>query len=70
MLDSIKGTESHYTRNGIRNAFSTSNESNAKGKRVIEDHFDHAYDLENNLMEKGKFELLEKVQAPSKVNIH
>lgn len=41
-----------------------------KGKRAIEDHFDHAYELENNLMEKGKFELLEKVQAPSKVDIH
>lgn len=41
-----------------------------RGKRAIEDHFDHAYDLENNLMEKGKFELLEKVQAPSKVDIH
>ncbi|KMY43003.1 UTP--glucose-1-phosphate uridylyltransferase [Bacillus sp. FJAT-27916] len=41
-----------------------------KGKRSIEDHFDHAYELENNLMEKGKFELLEKVQAPSKVDIH
>ncbi|WP_148630469.1 UTP--glucose-1-phosphate uridylyltransferase GalU [Bacillus sp. E214] len=41
-----------------------------KGKRSIEDHFDHAYDLENNLMEKGKFDLLEKVQAPSKVDIH
>ena len=41
-----------------------------KGKRSIEDHFDHAYELENNLMEKGKFDLLEKVQAPSKVDIH
>ena len=41
-----------------------------KGKRSIEDHFDHAYELENNLMEKGKFDLLEKVIAPSKVDIH
>ncbi|OCA84619.1 UTP--glucose-1-phosphate uridylyltransferase GalU [Bacillus sp. FJAT-27986] len=41
-----------------------------KGKRSIEDHFDHAYDLENNLLEKGKLDLLEKVQAPSKVDIH
>lgn len=41
-----------------------------KGKRSIEDHFDNAFELENNLMEKNKFELLEKVQAPSKVDIH
>lgn len=41
-----------------------------KGKRAIEDHFDHAFDLEQNLMEKGKYELLEKVQESSKVNIH
>ena len=41
-----------------------------KGKRAIEDHFDNAFELENNLMEKKKFELLEKVQAPSKVDIH
>ena len=41
-----------------------------KGKRAIEDHFDKAFELEANLMEKNKFELLEKVQAPSKVDIH
>lgn len=41
-----------------------------KGKRAIEDHFDNAYELENNLLEKEKFDLLEKVQAPSKVEIH
>ncbi len=41
-----------------------------KGKRSIEDHFDYAYDLENRLIEKGNFDLLEKVQAPSKVDIH
>ncbi|MFD2442786.1 UTP--glucose-1-phosphate uridylyltransferase GalU [Bacillus sp. CGMCC 1.16607] len=41
-----------------------------KGKRSIEDHFDNAFELENSLMEKNKFELLEKVQAPSKVDIH
>ncbi|MFJ7637348.1 UTP--glucose-1-phosphate uridylyltransferase GalU [Peribacillus sp. NPDC097225] len=41
-----------------------------KGKRAIEDHFDNAFELENNLMEKNKFELLEKVQASSKVDIH
>jgi len=41
-----------------------------KGKRAIEDHFDNAFELENNLMEKSKFELLEKVQASSKVDIH
>ncbi|MBO9129958.1 UTP--glucose-1-phosphate uridylyltransferase GalU [Bacillus sp. 165] len=42
-----------------------------KGKRAIEDHFDHAFELEQNLLEKGKYELLEKVQASSNmVNIH
>lgn len=33
-----------------------------KGKRAIEDHFDFAIELEQNLIEKEKFELLEKVQ--------
>lgn len=42
-----------------------------KGKRAIEDHFDHAFELEQNLLEKGKTELLEKVQYSSKmVDIH
>jgi UTP--glucose-1-phosphate uridylyltransferase len=33
-----------------------------KGKRAIEDHFDYAHELEQNLIEKGKFELLDKVR--------
>ncbi len=42
-----------------------------KGKRAIEDHFDNAFELEQNLIEKEKFDLLEKVQASSKmVDIH
>jgi len=42
-----------------------------KGKRSIEDHFDHAYELEQNLIEKGKNELLEKVRYSSNmVDIH
>lgn len=42
-----------------------------KGKRAIEDHFDNAPELEHNLSEKGKFELLEKVRYPSDLaNIH
>ena len=41
-----------------------------KGKRTIEDHFDNNFELEENLIKKGKFELLEKVQASSKVEIH
>ncbi|AOM81647.1 UTP--glucose-1-phosphate uridylyltransferase GalU [Salisediminibacterium beveridgei] len=42
-----------------------------KGKRAIEDHFDHAFELEENLKEKGKTELLEKVQyASDMVDIH
>lgn len=41
-----------------------------KGKRAIEDHFDHAFELEQNLFNKGKLDMLEKVQAASKVEIH
>jgi UTP--glucose-1-phosphate uridylyltransferase len=42
-----------------------------KGKRAIEDHFDHAFELEQNLFEKGKLELLEKVKHTSKMaDIH
>jgi UTP--glucose-1-phosphate uridylyltransferase len=41
-----------------------------KGKRAIEDHFDNAFELEQNLIEKGKLDLLEKVKEPSKVDIH
>lgn len=42
-----------------------------KGKRSIEDHFDYAFELEQNLKEKEKFELLEQVQAASRlVDIH
>jgi UTP--glucose-1-phosphate uridylyltransferase len=33
-----------------------------KGKRAIEDHFDFAPELEQNLLEKGKLDLLDKVQ--------
>jgi UTP--glucose-1-phosphate uridylyltransferase len=33
-----------------------------KGKRAIEDHFDYAPELEKNLIEKEKVELLEKVR--------
>ncbi|RPF54218.1 UTP--glucose-1-phosphate uridylyltransferase GalU [Aquisalibacillus elongatus] len=41
-----------------------------KGKRAIEDHFDKNYELESNLMQKGKHELLKKVEYPSNVDIH
>ncbi|MFS0775272.1 UTP--glucose-1-phosphate uridylyltransferase GalU [Neobacillus sp. 3P2-tot-E-2] len=42
-----------------------------KGKRAIEDHFDFAYELEQTLLTKEKFDLLEKVQEPSRmVDIH
>ncbi|MGG1399957.1 UTP--glucose-1-phosphate uridylyltransferase GalU [Bacillus salipaludis] len=42
-----------------------------KGKRAIEDHFDNSFELEHNLLEKGKFELLSEVQKSSKlVDIH
>lgn len=42
-----------------------------KGKRAIEDHFDHSFELEHNLFEKGKFQLLDEVQKSSRmVDIH
>ncbi len=42
-----------------------------KGKRAIEDHFDNAMELEQNLIEKEKFDLLEKVQYPTNLaDIH
>ena len=42
-----------------------------KGKRSIEDHFDHAFELEQNLEQKGKYDLLEKVnKSTNLVDIH
>ncbi|MBU8686471.1 UTP--glucose-1-phosphate uridylyltransferase GalU [Priestia megaterium] len=41
-----------------------------KGKRSIEDHFDYAPELEQNLLEKQKLEILEKVRQSSNVDIH
>ncbi|MCK2016887.1 UTP--glucose-1-phosphate uridylyltransferase GalU [Peribacillus frigoritolerans] len=42
-----------------------------KGKRAIEDHFDYAPELEQNLMDKGKVDLLNKVQYSTNLaNIH
>jgi UTP--glucose-1-phosphate uridylyltransferase len=41
-----------------------------KGKRAIEDHFDSAFELEQNLLEKGKHSLLEEVRKSSNVDIH
>src|SRR5699024_8373268 len=41
-----------------------------KGKRSIEDHFDHNYELEDNLMKKEKWDLLDKVKATTEVELH
>ncbi|MGG1397355.1 UTP--glucose-1-phosphate uridylyltransferase GalU [Bacillus salipaludis] len=42
-----------------------------KGKRAIEDHFDFAPELEQNLLEKGKTDLLDKVRyATNLADIH
>ena len=41
-----------------------------KGKRAIEDHFDHAYELENTLLKKGKMDMFDSVIETSKVEIH
>ncbi|MCJ7840665.1 UTP--glucose-1-phosphate uridylyltransferase GalU [Lederbergia sp. NSJ-179] len=41
-----------------------------KGKRAIEDHFDHNFELEDNLVQKEKYDLLEKVKQPANVDLH
>lgn len=42
-----------------------------KGKRSIEDHFDIAYELEQNLLQKGKLDMLNEVQYPTNLaDIH
>jgi UTP--glucose-1-phosphate uridylyltransferase len=42
-----------------------------KGKRAIEDHFDIAHELEQNLLDKGKLDILEKVRyATDLADIH
>ena len=41
-----------------------------KGKRAIEDHFDHNFELEQNLIGKEKHDLLEKVKHSSEINLH
>lgn len=41
-----------------------------KGKRAIEDHFDRNLELEANLQEKNKFEMLEKINVSSNIDIH
>ncbi|MED4583095.1 UTP--glucose-1-phosphate uridylyltransferase GalU [Brevibacillus choshinensis] len=42
-----------------------------KGKRAIEDHFDSAFELEQNLLEKQKLDLLDQVRYSAKIaNIH
>jgi len=42
-----------------------------RGKRAIEDHFDKSYELEENLAQKQKWELLDEVRSISELaNIH
>ena len=41
-----------------------------KGKRPIEDHFDSVPELEQNLKEKGKTELLRLVQQTTDINLY
>ncbi|GBG97250.1 UTP--glucose-1-phosphate uridylyltransferase GalU [Lactococcus termiticola] len=41
-----------------------------KAKRNIEDHFDSNVELEQNLMEKGKTELLKLVEETTDINLH
>lgn len=41
-----------------------------KAKRPIEDHFDSNLELEQNLLEKGKTELLKLVEETTDINLH
>ena len=41
-----------------------------KHKRSIEDHFDHAFELEDTLLKKGKMDMLDSVLQTSNVEIH
>ncbi|MDR3190232.1 MAG: UTP--glucose-1-phosphate uridylyltransferase GalU [Lactobacillaceae bacterium] len=41
-----------------------------KSKRSIEDHFDSNPELENNLKEKGKLELLKMVEETTSINLY
>ncbi|WP_096156587.1 UTP--glucose-1-phosphate uridylyltransferase GalU [Bacillus sp. FJAT-45066] len=42
-----------------------------RGKRAIEDHFDKSYELEETLLKKEKYEILEEIQSIAKLaNIH
>ena len=41
-----------------------------KGKRAIEDHFDNNFELAENLIKKEKYDLLDKINQSSKVDIH
>jgi len=38
-----------------------------RGKRAIEDHFDHSFELEHNLVEKAKHDLLEEIRGIEKL---
>ncbi|MBS1114806.1 MAG: galU [Nitrospirae bacterium] len=40
-----------------------------KHKRTIEDHFDYAFELEDNLKKSGKHKLLEEINRLSNINI-
>ena len=41
-----------------------------KHKRAIEDHFDSNFELEDNLVKKEKYDLLDKVQRTTNIDIH
>ncbi|WP_077329259.1 UTP--glucose-1-phosphate uridylyltransferase GalU [Virgibacillus siamensis] len=41
-----------------------------KGKRAIEDHFDKSFELEENLIKKEKFAMLEEIRKTAKIDIH
>lgn len=51
-------------------SLSSQKRSTGKAKRPIEDHFDSNVELEQNLKEKGKTDLLKLVEETTDINLH
>ena len=61
---SIKPTIQYIVEEAIESGIEDIIIVTGKGKRAIEDHFDHSFELEQSLLEKGKYEMLEKYKLP------
>lgn len=66
-----KPTIQYIVEEAVESGIEDINIVTGKGKRAIEDHFDNSFELEQNLLEKGKMDLLNEVQKSSQmVDIH